>query len=399
VFNTGDYLTDERFPHGPDPHRFAEGFGIRSSMAAPLRSDTGVVGAIGVWARRASAWDEADEATIQALADQASVAMTNARLIDELGRSKRELAHRVEAEQALRGIAARITALTDLDDVLQPLVDDAKRLLGSDDAHLTLMSAEGPYLVPVVVAGTTDPTTSAWLKAERFPLDGGINGLAATLNEPVWSEDYMVDPRVPHEPGDHVTAERLGLRAVAVVPLRSAEGSVLGTLAVSFRRPGIVAADAIALLQALGDHAAIAIANTRLYDRLRASEARFRYLVESSPDIVFRVDAEGLFTYLSDMITPTTDFLPQELVGRHFSALIAPEDLDLVVERWLETAAHPERTQHFRFAMLTRDGRRIPTEIHGRGIVENGVFGGAHGSVRDVRSMVRLEHDLLRQAA
>src|SRR6185369_10583563 len=145
-------------------------------------------------------------------------------------RSEAELAQRVETEQALRAIASRITALTDLDAVLQPLVDDAKRLLSSDDAHLTLMSDSGEYLTPVVVAGTTDPETRAWLTTERFPLDGGINGLAASTNQAVWSEDYMVDPRVPHEEDDQQTAERLGLRAVAVVPLRATEGEVVGTL-------------------------------------------------------------------------------------------------------------------------------------------------------------------------
>jgi PAS domain S-box-containing protein len=368
-------------------------------MAAPLNSDSGPVGALGVWARRPNAWDAGDEATIRALADQAAVAMMNARLIEELERSEAELAQRVETERALRAIASRITALTDLDAVLQPLVDDAKRLLSSDDAHLTLMSESGEYLTPVVVAGTTDPETRAWLTTERFPLDGGINGLAASTNQAVWSEDYMVDPRVPHEEDDQQTAERLGLRAVAVVPLRATEGEVVGTLAVSFRKPGPVSPEAIELLQALGDHAAIAIANSRLYGRLRASEARYRYLVQSSPDIVWQADADGIFTYVSDTVLPVLGWHPSELVGRHVSVTIAPEDLPMIAERWAAAELQPDVAQHYRFTMVHRDGHPIPGEMHGRGMEIDGRFLGAHGSVRDVAEQVRLERDLRQQAA
>lgn len=367
-------------------------------MAAPLYSDAGPIGALGVWARRADAWDEEDEATIRALADQASVAMTKARLIAQLAQSERELAHRVETERALRTIASRITALTDLDDVLQPLVDDAKRLLGCDDAHLTLLDDGGQFLVPVVVAGTTDPVTRHWLTQMEFPLDGGINGLAASSNQAVWSDDCMVDPRVPHEEDDQLTAERLGLRAVAGAPLRGVEGAVLITLAVSFRRPGPVAAESIELLQALGDKAAIAIANLRLYNRLRASEARFRYLVESSPDIVWQADTDGNFVYVSDTVRPVTGWQPDELVGRHFSVLVDPVGQALIADRWAATQRRPGITQHYRFSLLHRDGHRIPGELHGRGIEEDGRFVGAHGSVRDVSDQVRLQRDLWRRS-
>jgi PAS domain S-box-containing protein len=167
---------------------------------------------------------------------------------------------------------------------------------------------------------------------------------------------------------------------------------------VSFRRPGVVTEDQLELLQALGDHAASAIAYSRLYARVRASEARYRYLVQSSPDIVFQVDADGLFSYVSDTVEQVTGWKPSELVGRHWSTITAPEDLPLVAEHWELTAVSPELTHHFRFTMLRRDGSRVPGELHGRGMEEGGRFLGAHGSVRDVSDQVRLERDLRQQA-
>ena len=67
-------------------------------------------------------------------------------------------------ERSLRDIAARITSLGDPGEILARVVEESRRLLGSDGAHLTRMSDDGTYLVPVIVAGGMDADTEAWLK-------------------------------------------------------------------------------------------------------------------------------------------------------------------------------------------------------------------------------------------
>ena len=147
-----------------------------------------------------------------------------------------------ERERSLRDIAARITSLRDPGEILARVVEESRRLLGSDGAHLTRLSDEGTYLVPVIVAGGMDDQTEDWLLGMRFPLGGGINGLAAEEVRPIWTYDYLIDPRIPHEPEDVVAAERLGLRAMAAAPLRAPAGEVIGTLAISYRTPREIAA-------------------------------------------------------------------------------------------------------------------------------------------------------------
>ena len=66
--------------------------------------------------------------------------MLNARLIDELERSQSALEARAETERSLRDIAARITSLRDPGEILARVVEESRRLLGSDGAHLTRMS-------------------------------------------------------------------------------------------------------------------------------------------------------------------------------------------------------------------------------------------------------------------
>ena len=93
--------------------------------------------------------------------------------------------------RTLRAITARIAVLQEPAEVLQRIVDESRRLLGADGAHLTLMSDAGDFLVPAVLADTTDAATTAWLAAMAFPLGGGINGLAASEGRVVWT------PRLP----------------------------------------------------------------------------------------------------------------------------------------------------------------------------------------------------------
>ena len=207
VIAAGDYLAGE-FQHVAETDAMAERTGIGDLIVAPIIGDEGPLGAIEVYRRDRHAFDDIDAAVLGGLADQAAIAITNARLIEELERSQAAVAKRADTERALRDITARIAALREPEVILDRVVDEAMRLLGTDGAHLTRMGEDGTYLVPVVVAGATDPEIQAWLLGLRFPMGGGINGLAAELGEPVWTADYIADPRIPHDDNNDEVARR-----------------------------------------------------------------------------------------------------------------------------------------------------------------------------------------------
>jgi PAS domain S-box-containing protein len=341
----------------------------------------------------------ADEASLLgALADQAAIAMLNASLIDDLERSQRELEARAETERSLRDISARITSLGDPGEILARVVEESRRLLGSDGAHLTRMSDDGTYLVPVIVAGGMDVETEGWLKEMQFPLGRGINGLAAEEIRPTWTYDYQVDPRIPHEPEDDVAAERMGLRGMAAAPLRAPAGEVIGTLAVSYAQPREVLPDELDLLQGLADQAAIALTNSNLYELLGESEARYRHLVQNSPDLVWSIDAEARFTFVSDTCQRLTGWRGEELLGRHFGALVHPSSRDVAEIDWTATLGDDPavgRELRGRVNLLHRDGHAVPSEFVAVATRDaSGAFAGANGSVRDMSERDRLEREL-----
>lgn len=412
VLITGDYLPDPKFAHGADPDRVAREVGIRSMVVAPMDAAAGPLGALGAYATRADAFGESDAALIKALADHAALAIQNARLIEQLARSQVELERRAVSQHALGEIAARIAAIHDPAQVLQRVVDESKRLLASDSAHLALIADGGRHLTVEVVAGHTDAETRAWLKTLESPLDRGMNGLAASRGELVRTVDCRIDARIPHREEDQEVARRLGLTGMAVAPLRAAEGAVIGTLAISYRKPRDVTDAEAHLLQSLADHAAVAITNSRLIeqlarsevelrriaDELRSSEARYRFLLERSPDLIWSTDSEGNITFMSDSLERMTGWRPDEVAGQHYSLLLDPQSAEEASGSWVAAAQQPRREQRLRLHLVHRDGRRIPAEMHGVGKHVDGIFAGAHGSVRDMTDQDRLERDLRRQA-
>ena len=72
--------------------------------------------------------------------------------------------------------------------------------------------------------------------------------------------------------------------------------------------------------------------NAELKERLlelKASEERFRSLVVTIPDIVYRIDEEGSFTFVNAAIK-RLGYEPHELIGKHFSEIIWPPDVEAV---------------------------------------------------------------------
>jgi len=91
-------------------------------------------------------------------------------------------------------------------------------------------------------------------------------------------------------------------------------------------------------------------------DRLQQSEARFRGFVENSSDLIFALDRHAALTYLSPNVTRLLGYLPGQLLGQTFDALVHANDLPTLWEATELTRDTAQVRPSFEFRMRHKDG-------------------------------------------
>ncbi|SFV15635.1 EAL domain-containing response regulator [Pseudoduganella namucuonensis] len=70
----------------------------------------------------------------------------------------------------------------------------------------------------------------------------------------------------------------------------------------------------------------LAMDNQRIAQRLENSERMYRYLVDSSPDIIYTLNHEGHITFVNDRAYQLLGFAREELIGKHYTVLVHDDD-------------------------------------------------------------------------
>ncbi|HYW92182.1 MAG TPA: EAL domain-containing protein [Gammaproteobacteria bacterium] len=124
---------------------------------------------------------------------------------------------------------------------------------------------------------------------------------------------------------------------------------------------------------------------------LAESTETMRRLLESHPGSVFSLDLDGRYTNVYKT-TALTGYAPEELVGRHHSELLIPEDRERVGEEFAAIVRGEPRV--LETTILTRDGERIPASVTVIPVVARGRIVGVHGITQDISARKRVEHEL-----
>src|SRR5262249_48201512 len=106
--------------------------GWRSVLAAPLLRDGQPIGAITVTRAEAGPFSSAEVELLQTFADQAVIAVENARLLSELRARTAELTRSVDELKALADVSRALSSTLELDAVLQTIVTRASQLAATD---------------------------------------------------------------------------------------------------------------------------------------------------------------------------------------------------------------------------------------------------------------------------
>jgi|GEM_PF-2292340 len=128
----------------------------------------------------------------------------------------------------------------------------------------------------------------------------------------------------------------------------------------------------------------------RAAEALRASEERFRALVETTSDCIWEHDPDLRFTYMSPQCLEMLGFTPEEMLGKTPQDVTLAEEVPALLE---EYGSALERREPFRGVIqhcLGKDGRMVALESSGSPVYDPaGNFIGYHGVSRDVTARER----------
>jgi GAF domain-containing protein len=202
---------------------------------------------------------------VQTFADQAAIAIENARLLTELRES---LEQQTATSEVLRVISS---SPGDLQPVFQAILENATRICEAKYGNLYQYHKGVIQLV-------ASHSPSAALASERLreppfrPSPGTAVGRALQTKAAVHIADVLAEPGFPHDDPLRRAAERGGARTVVSVPMLK-ENELVGAITIFRQEVRPFNEKQIQLVTNFADQAVIAIENTRLLNELRGRTA------------------------------------------------------------------------------------------------------------------------------
>ena len=129
----------------------------------------------------------------------------------------------------------------------------------------------------------------------------------------------------------------------------------------------------------------------RTENAMRESETRYRLLLENLDDMVFSLDLEGNFVYVSDVVEKFSGYRPDEVLGQPFAKFVHPDEFARLAEDWMRCLAG-EHVQA-EFSALIKDGSTRQVRTSSRPVRSNGQVVGASGVMTDLSALRQAEQD------
>lgn len=273
-----DILADPRVP-GKD--WFADR-GLTVYCGTPIQAGQELLGVLNTYLPTGTAPTAEERALLHLLANQAAVAIHNARLFagSEAGR---------RAAEALASVGRLLSETLDAHAVGQRIADGILSLLRVRSSILFRLDGEADDPVAVALAGEIAAHLAPGVV---FPRGRGALGLAIRERRPVFSSDVYADPEIADSPGLRVRIEPEE-RAVLAVPLL-VRGRVIGALFLRDRTGRAFAEQDVQLARAFADQAAVAFENVRLYQTATRERDRLEALYAVSRRVASMDDTDEI---------------------------------------------------------------------------------------------------------
>jgi two-component system, NtrC family, sensor histidine kinase KinB len=339
-----DTSRDERWLRRPDDAN--DRSGAKSAICVPVMARERLVGVLTVVHPEVGFFGEEHLALIQAIADQAGIAVLNARLYEDSQRQARVMT-------ALAESAVAMTASLQLSDVLQRILEQTANALRVETVLLALINESQQEIEIRAASGER-----GWpLVGQHVPLGEGIYGRVAS------SGQGIILPQAADLPAAQIPG--LQVRALVCAPVH-AQGRIIGVLEAVNPRSGPLDPDALLVLSGIGSLAGIAIHNATLYGRVDTAQTRYHELFEDSIDPILITNCSGIIQEANRQAGLNTGFDPLALRGM---------DIDQVYKIVREkTGGDFERIQAdeivtYESTLCTASKNHVPVQVYVRRVM------------------------------
>lgn len=270
-----DTSRDERWLRRPDDAVAQSG--AKAAMSVPLQARKRLVGVLTIVHPQTNAYTRDQFDLIQAIADQAGIAVLNARLYADSQRQARVMT-------ALAASAAAINVSLRLEAVLERILKETIQALQVETVALALAEANGD-LVFHAATGKADKQ----IVGKRVPAGQGLVGWVQRQGQGAIIPAVHEDKRFLPEVEQFADVE---VHSIACAPI-FAQGRVIGILEAINPLTGLFDPDALLVLAGIGDLAGSTIQHAQLFENLQAAHKRYRELFDDSIDPMILTDWDG----------------------------------------------------------------------------------------------------------
>lgn len=236
-----------------------------------------------------------------------------------------------------------------------------------------------------------------WASARETPLTHSFCQHVVTSEKPL----IIGDAREHDLVRGNLAIPDLGVIAYAGMPIDDAAGNTLGSFCVIDTQPRAWTETEVRLLEDIAESVKTELQlrtdirnRERIEAALRASEERYRDLVEAASDIIYRTDEYGRFIYVNPVAEKVMEFPSNILLGMHFTHLVSAEAKHETEAFYRTQFRERIETTYYEFPATTGSGRRIWLGQNVRLLLEGDRITGAQAVARNVTS--RRELDLVK---
>jgi signal transduction histidine kinase len=245
--------------------------GHRCTLSVPLLREGEAIGALALRRLEPVAFSDKQITLLKTFADQAVIAIGNVRLFEEVQARTRDLQEALTYQTGSANILKVIASSpTDIDPVLQSIVESACELCAASDAVVLLRDGDDlrfrAHHGPIEINVEKWPIGRDWAAGRAF-----LDQTTVHVNDVFSEPDFGSSRELSRHTGGN------GVRTVLSVPLLR-EGESVGVLTLRRQEVNPFSDKQINLLRTFADQAVIAIGNVHLFEEV---QARTRELTES----------------------------------------------------------------------------------------------------------------------